>query len=364
LNKLNRWLPGLLAALLLNALAAPLAAQAPVDPDAHLKAGLELAAAGKLLEAEQQVREALKLSPAHTAALTALGQILTRNGRTAEARATFEKVVELQPNSPGAHINLGILLADTGQTAEALAAFGKAVELAPDSPLAHHNLGRSLLDTGRIDEARTHLEKAIELDPSLAIALRSLALLEQGRQNLERSSELLRREIQAAPSAEAHYLLGLNLSRLSETEAAIEQWELALASGSNHREALFRLSQSLRRTDPEKAREYNRRFLALRKAQSVSDRAGTLGDTALVLSKAGNYPEAIAKLIEAITLCGNCSAEGLLRKNLGIIYARAGDYENSARQLQAAAKLRPNDSEIQSVLDQFEEAGIGALQKP
>lgn len=332
---------------------------APSSADASLNRGLKLAAKGRWLEAEQTVREALQTQPDDPAALTVLGKILARTGRVEEALTTLQRVVEVQPRSADAHLNLGILMADSGDLAGANAEFQRAVNLDPASSAAHYNKGRALLDLGRTEQARSELERAIELDSRYTAAQYSLAVLEKDASNLEKSSKLLYRLLQIdANNTKARYLLGVILEQLSNVKEAVRQWEKVLETDPNHRLALFRLSQSLRLTDPEKASYYNQRFFALRRQQNLADRAGTIGDTALVLAKAGNYPEAISKLREAIGICGDCSARGLLHKNLGLIYARAGEYESAAVELKVAGKLLPNDPEIRDVLDQFREAGI------
>ncbi|MCP5117139.1 MAG: tetratricopeptide repeat protein [bacterium] len=321
-------------------------------PESLLKRGLELADQGNMLQAEQEVRRALQLSPDHTGALTALGKILGWTGRAGDARIYLEKVVELKPTSAQARVNLGIALADAGDMGAALSEFQQAVKLDPNSASAHYNAGRALADLGQQQDAREHLRKAAALDPSLTDALNRLAQLERDAGSLEKAVELLGRAVRANPrNAQTHYSLGLVLADLSRTEQAIEQWEQAVEINPTHRQALYRLSQALRAADPEKARRYNQRFLALRQDRQTADRAGTLGDVALALAKDRRYPEAVSSLKQAIEICGACSAQGLLHKNLGLIYGESGDYPNAERELLTAQKLLPNDRDIPTALD-------------
>ena len=57
------------------------------------------------------------------------------------------------------------------------------------------------------------------------------------------------------------------------------------------------------------------------------------------------------QLNEAIQLCLDCAAKPQLHKNLGLIYARAGDSENAVTQLLLAQELMPADPEISQALN-------------
>lgn len=324
----------------------------PNDAEANLNFGLVLAGQGDMVNAEKQVRKALAISPNHPGALTALGKILARTDHLDEAREQFEKVVKLQPNSHDARMNLGIALADAGDAKAALAEFQAAVKLAPQSASAHHNLGRAYNDLGQFQRAREELERSLELDPKLLPALQSLALMEREAKNLQRSADLLQRVLALDPNdAVAHYILGDNLSDLSRTEEAISHWKRAVEINPSYRRALYKLSLALRERDPEQSHQYNRRFLKLRKTQQLTDRAGTLGDTGLVYARNGQFPEAIETIKKAIELCGDCAAEGLLHKNLGLVYGKSGDYLNARKQLLVAREILPGDREIDVALE-------------
>src|SRR5438067_665570 len=54
------------------------------------------------------------------------------------------------------------------------------------------------------------------------------------------------------------------------------------------------------------------------------------------------WDQAITQLQQAMTLCGQCAQIGVLRNNIGLIYARKGDAEHARRELQIALRLLPN----------------------
>jgi len=64
---------------------------------------------GKPEQAEENLKKALELFPAHPAAGNAYGLLLRRGGRFAEAQTVYQQVLERFPGYAPAHRNLGIL---------------------------------------------------------------------------------------------------------------------------------------------------------------------------------------------------------------------------------------------------------------
>ena len=67
-----------------------------------------------------------------------------------------------------------------------------------------------------------------------------------------------------------------------------------------------------------------------------------------------NWPQAEGQLQEAIALCRECAQIGTLRKNMGLIYAQAGDVEHAKEQLQLALKLLPTSAETAAIAQMLE----------
>jgi len=279
--------------------------------------------------------------------LTALGMVLTKMGRTEDSLATLRRVIELDPKSAEARLNLGIALADGHNVDEALQVFTEAVQMAPQSAAPRFNKGRMLFQLGRHPEAKVQLTKAVSLDPDHALATYFLGLTDKELENHREAAESLRRHATLAPAnADGHYELGQAELQLGNREAAIASWKKAAGIDPNHKEALYNLFRELRKDSPDEARRYQERFQAVRSDQRVSDRADTLGNFALASLKAGDVSEAIRQLKEAIGICHGCQQEFLLHKNLGLIYARAGDLDKAEPELNLAAEIKPGDREV------------------
>jgi len=79
---------------------------------------------------------------------------------------------------------------------------------------------------------------------------------------------------------------------------------------------------------------------------------------ALASADAHDWPQAIARLKEAITACGQCDSLAQLHKDLGLIYCHSGDYKNGRTELLAAQKMSPADEDIKKALDLLQQARL------
>lgn len=181
-------------------------------PGAHSMLGTELAAAGRLPEAESHLRTAASV---HPPAQYYLGTVLMARGHRAEAIDQFKAYLETQPPAlDQAYLARG-LLADTlikerripeaerelrvmldvrpddveamgmlgsvlvrdQRFEEALPVYRRAAAARPNDPQTLGGLGIALASTGRVDEAIAVFQRAVEIDPRNAHA----------RQNLQRA---------------------------------------------------------------------------------------------------------------------------------------------------------------------------------
>lgn len=323
----------------------------PQYGQAFANLGLILAGEGRLAEAETALSKAVQLDPKNTSALSVYGMVLVRLNRGAESLPIFRKVVELDPNSDGAHLNLGIALADRFDLKGALAEFSEAARLDPNSAAAHYNKGRVLLDLQRNNEAKPELEAAVHLDPNQAEAWYLLGLISRQADQTNAAIAQFEKAVSAKPDyAEAYFMLGQELQRKGDTAGAIKQWRKAIEIRPQYNEALYSLARLLKKSNPEEAKNLEARFETLQAQEHITDRASTLGNFALASADAHDWPQAISQLKEALSVCGNCSDLPVLHKDLGLIYCRAGDYNNGRSELLTAQKLAPKDADITQAL--------------
>ena len=98
----------------------------------------------------------------------------------------------------------------------------------------------------------------------------------------------------------------------------------------------------LTQTKSPESGEYAARLQALQQRQQTTERVKELNNFALRSAEELKWDQAITQLQQAITLCGQCAQIGVLRKNIGLIYARKGDAEHARQELQIALKLLRN----------------------
>ena len=136
-----------------------------IDPSA-VKAHAALAeidlAEGKVEDAVERLRTALRIRPDWWPALERLGTALVRLRRYAEAIPCFEKALAEKPDDGDALAGLGLALAEMGRLEEAVRTWRRALEVG-DAAHLHDDIARALSRLGRRAEARRHAATARRL---------------------------------------------------------------------------------------------------------------------------------------------------------------------------------------------------------
>jgi len=101
------------------------------------------------LGAEQDLKQALLLSPGNGQILQAYGSLLASLGRLPEAIAMTRKAAEIEPMQYSIWQALGYYLDGAGQLAEAAEAQNRALALKPKFPFVHFRLGVLALQQGQ-----------------------------------------------------------------------------------------------------------------------------------------------------------------------------------------------------------------------
>jgi tetratricopeptide (TPR) repeat protein len=192
-----------------------------------------------------------------------------------------------------------------------------------------------LYELNRFEESRVELETACRLQPDYPEALYLLAQVEKKTGNVQRSVELLDHLVTLEPSnSDAQLLLGRNLVIL----------------GNLDEDALYSLAQALSRVGRPEAKVFLERFQNLKQQREVSDRIQKLGSYGLEAAEAKDWPQAVADFKEAIELCGQCTSNVDLHRNLGLIYILKGDLEEGKRELETVLRIKPNDADARKAL--------------
>ena len=172
-------------------------------PAAHSMLGTELAAAGRLAEAERHLREA---APVHPPARYYLGAVLKRQGQAAEAIVQFESFIASQPPELDQVQTARALLADVlvkeGRLAEAASQYRAMLASHPEDDSAMVLLAQVYLREQRFNDAIPLLQSAVAAQPSNASTLGSLGVALASTGRLDEAIDVFRRAVDADPQNE------------------------------------------------------------------------------------------------------------------------------------------------------------------
>jgi len=220
---------------------------APAHAAALVNFGNALAALRRDGEAVAAYGRALAAKPDHPDALLNRGNALARLGRQAAARADWERLLAVQPQRLAALLEQGNALRAQGRHAAALAAYDLALRLSPGEADALANRGVALAALGRLEEALESQEQALAARPAHAGALinRGNVLVRLGRHAEALAS--YDAALALAPGAPAAlHNRGMALADLGRHEAALASYDAALARRPAHAETLMNRGAALR----------------------------------------------------------------------------------------------------------------------
>jgi tetratricopeptide (TPR) repeat protein len=130
---------------------------------AYSNLGLYLSDHGKVEEAMEDYRLALRINPAYAEAHNNLGIEMAKQGNLNEAIVHFQEAIRSNPGLAGAHGNLGLSLALEHNPRGAVEEFQESLRLKPDDAAMHSLLGDVLADQGKYKEAIGQYREALRL---------------------------------------------------------------------------------------------------------------------------------------------------------------------------------------------------------
>jgi tetratricopeptide (TPR) repeat protein len=199
------------------------------DPDSAngwKLAGLNLVSLGREELAEPYFARAVEVAPSDFMARYYLGMALVTRHRFGEGEAQLKESLRLNPAHVDTWCVLGLSKEQQGKQEEALRLYRAGVEVAlktngrAEKPSLA--LGRYLVTLRRFDEAEAALREAVEAQNPEALTLLGRALAETGKE--EEAVEALERAVQKDAKQKAAYLhltrLYRKLGRLEEAQRA------------------------------------------------------------------------------------------------------------------------------------------------
>ena len=172
-----------------------LIADYPDDTRARVKLAMVLNDGGKLQDAEQVLRELLRIDPDKVQGHFLLSAVQFQQAEKSQAKEQFRaaaaearRTIALAPNHGFAYVYLGLSLRHLGELDKAIAALQDATRCNPEAVDPHLHLGETLAQANRKAEAIRELEDAVRVaPPSDPRPLQALKRL-RGEKELPKSS--------------------------------------------------------------------------------------------------------------------------------------------------------------------------------
>jgi tetratricopeptide (TPR) repeat protein len=246
------------------------------DFSAHFNLALALSLQQKDAEAIQELRRTLELKPGLYPADVNLGTLLLRNKKPAEALPVLKEAAATRPKEPHANLLYGEALFETGDVAAAGDYYRAASALDPKSAAALAGLARCELKLGNLSDAAQHFRAAAASDPQYKGALlelggeyerarkipEAIAIYREFPENAaakERLAHLLvdngnfadaipalEAAVGQSPSVANRLALADAYKLNKQTDKAIEQLQLAMASEPANYDVRMDLGRELR----------------------------------------------------------------------------------------------------------------------
>ena len=165
---------------------------------AHLTLGLIQQNTSDLDGAIREFERAHQLDPTDDETITRLSRAYDQAGRLLQAEALLKDALRRTPGSWINYNNLGFFYYRHADYAQAEPLFRTTTELAPDNPLAFYNLGGVYILEGKYQEAENILKKGIAIRPT-AGAYSNLALARQYQGNYNDAATMFLKAAELSP---------------------------------------------------------------------------------------------------------------------------------------------------------------------
>ena len=250
-------------------------------------------------------------------------------GRIDEATELYRQALRISPDDASLHFKLGDALSAKGLFAEALAEKQEATRLIPDDSTVLHGLGAGFRDLGRFDETEAAFRKSIVNQPDNPDPLNSLAWLlatapDHRQRRPEEALKLARQAVQEAPDAATNYnTLGAAEYRNGLWDEAIATLNksIAMCKGIDPTDFFFLAVAHRQRGDRDQAeRAFHRGVEVARKnAPSLWEWRMIWAEAAELLGKPGPVPtlfEVTAEPDRAMATLHRMAAAGFVQPEL------------------------------------------------
>jgi tetratricopeptide (TPR) repeat protein len=312
---------------------------------AHSHLGVSAQRDGRLDEAIEHHREALRLAPHAHESYTNLCAALRAQGRLDEAVGYCRQALDLEPGNAEALVNLALALREQGQVDAAVGYLRHALQVRPGLVGGHANLGLCLLSQGRVDGAVGHLRSAGRLRPDHADMHYNLALTLLEQDQTDEALARFRQALEIDPEhVQARFGLGAELVALGRFDQGIPYLREVVRVVPDDAGTRYLLGRALVMT--------GQIGLGLARMQEAvrldPDEPTVLNDVAWILAtfEAHRRPEEAVRLAERAAELTNHEIAEML-DTLAAAYAAAGRFDQAVATGEAALDKATADGNIE-----------------
>ena len=303
--------------------------------DAEILLGLIATVRSSFREAEKHFLRGVALEPENYQAHAYLGSTYLQEKKLPEATRSFEKALALKPGDAAANYNLGVIALEEGSPDRALHRFDSVLKISPsDIPALTGVLSANLLLHRTEDARRTadQLQKLLKDDDPRLLQVAAL-VAEHG--DPAAAIPILQRVRRAGPQSwGVNYNLAVAYFQTGQyDQAANILGPFTAAQGNAEAFNLLGAIEEKRKHTSEAEHAFEE---AAAREPSNQDYRFDFGNSLL---QHGNLAPAVAAFRAAVRDLPN---SWKLRVGLGSAYYLTGEYENSARALLEAVKLKPD----------------------
>ncbi|MFB3920611.1 MAG: tetratricopeptide repeat protein [Terriglobia bacterium] len=277
------------------------------------------AARGRFSEAENILRESLRMNPRYLPARLRLAEALMAAGKWKECGDLYAALTRDYPQMPAGHYGLGRVHSARGDSAAAIDSLEKACQLFPPYGAAHYALALAYRRVGPAERVREHLK-----------------LYEQSRTSVPGVEDPLRSAVEDLNLGPlGHMRRGVTLEQEGKIQEAIAEQEMALDADPKQIQVHINLIALYGRTNEfEKAEEHYRAAIDLNPNQ-----AEAYYNYGVLLMRQGQNQRAEQAFGEVVRI-NPFYAEA--HHSLGFLLERQGRLDQALEQYNAALANRPN----------------------
>ena len=296
---------------------------------------------GQNTEAEEIWGAIAKADARNAEAIAHLGLLEARQEHYETAIDDYRRAIAINPDLPGLQMNLGLALFRVAQFPDAIKSFSSEIKKHPDDlrltillGMAHYGMKDYLV-------AIPYLQRATELDPeniTLRLTLAHGCLWSKQYQCVVKVQE----QIQAlnVESAEADMLAGEAFDQMQQSDAALKEFKAAVLANPKEPSVHFGLGYLLWTQSKweDAANEFD---LELQNDPQHTKAQIYRADSWVRLNE---FAKALPELEK---LNAGDRSEPLVHRDLGVVYANAGRYEDAIREFERSMESDPGDAESQ-----------------